>query len=1043
MAAALLALVALPALAAPGEAKVEDPQGSLTARVYDRVGNATADTGILTTVPDVATVAPEATKRGRDAYVSNQWNAYNLVSFQLSRTSGNEINTSTPQNFVMVDNNNTPDDTSDDTYSIRVRPGGGSSTPVPVTIAGTPTAISALSGYFYVVERETTTDNLSRDALEITELPDTAVDYASETNYDALVEAAVAAAKTIDTGYGPDPDDGTAGPFTNNMLDTAGEREAYDAVISAAIDTINDREVEAGHGDTITISSGSYPVTLVVDGRAPEIDSISPANNALQSSGNVTIGFTVTDNDSGLRSDREAVADTDGAVTGGDGDGDLDNASNEPLSRQYGYTQDIALYFTEGELTVTSPDFTATATSERLDSLGSQNWFELVQDRSYQVEVRRAGLGSENHEWYIAARDRVGNVRQTDSDLDKTGRQPFTLKIDAINPDAGGRIYAGIGFNTANDKRTETRDSSSILVLFSNEANGIVHDTVQADDFVVEDNTVVGVIHPNKKVSTSDEDGDGTKDTCKSDTGIIEPGSIDDCIDTRNRVYLQLGSELADDATPRVQVLGGAVRDPAGNGNNAVEEDATDKIVPTITAVVSGDVSGAGGRPLAMEDITVTVSTGERLQSNPQAWLVAVDANGKIAGNPVRRTLNPVRGSTTSWESDFSVSDVNGSTQAKGALAAVIVFAEDRLENVSYTTGWKGDANSGPASGDTLDLAKLGGAVLLAEFDSNIDPADPKINPDTNTEDDELVTESRNPFIELTFSEGSEYKAENVTGDNPATMDETETDFVVKEGKTKIVIQGKDDVKVDSYAGVWITAITLNDMDVSGSLEEIDTGVFSLALAGLAVDDYTIAYTAKDSAGNEDDFEVNFEVIARRPYVVDLRPGWNLISLPANPADTSIGSVLPSDHPARSVLSYQNGEWVTATRDAETGEWAGTLTDITAGHGYFIETTGFEDLSTAIPEADPSSLLPVVSVVQGWNLIGIVDTEQKKDKTPLPGTADDYFASIEWSVAYHFDTQTSRWVKITKGTAANPSSDQVQTGVGYWVWVTKAGTLVP
>ena len=1029
MAGALFALVALPALAAPGIARVADPDGNLEARVYQRVATPgdTGATGADGTIADAEvaiTADAQATRRDRSTYVSNQWDAYNQVNFVLTR--GTAFDGTGTQSFLVLDDQGNTD-AADDEYFIRVR-SGNSTKRVPVTVAG---GITSATGYFYVVERETTTDNLAHtnfandDGEVASTLTATDDQIANKTNYGTLVAAAIAAADTVDAALPTDPGDGSVDPpFTNDMVDTQAEIDAYDAIIDAAIEDINSHEVEGGHDDTITISSGPYTVTVVVDARAPDITNISPSHNTLQSSGNAAFGFTVTDNDSGLRSDREAVAAADGGSTGSlTGDGDADNASDEPLARQYGYAEDIALYFPED----TTRNFATDA--GRIDNLGSQNWFELVRDGSYEVSVRRAGLSSGNLSWYIAARDRVGNVTQTDSDLDESGAQSFTLRIDDDNPDASDNIYAGIGFNTASDKRAETRDSSSILVLFD-EANGLATDTIQADDFVVAGNTVVNVIHPNAKKSTKGSD-------CKSDTGIVEPDTMaSNCIDTRNRVYLQLENELADDATPQVQVLGGAVRDRAGNGNNAVEEDAKDWITPTIAATVTGDASGATGRPLAMDDITVTVSTGERLRSNPQAWIVAVDANGKIAGGTVRRTLNPVRGSAMTWSSDFGLSDVTGTTQTKGSLAAVIIRAEDRLNNVSFTTGWKG--SGAPAEGNTLDLAKLDSAGLLAEFDSNIDAATPEINPDTNTGDEDLVTESRNPFIELTFSEGSEYKAENVLGDDPDTMAE-ETDFVVKEGKTKIQIQGKDDVKVDSYAGVWITAITLDDVDVMDRLEEVETGQFSLALAGLDVDDYTLEYTAKDTAGNEDDFEVNFEVIARRPYTVGLRPGWNLVSLPANPTNTLIDSVLPSDHPAQSVLSYQSGEWLTSSRDTETGEWIGTLTDIEAGYGYFIQTDGFEALSTAIPEADPTTLLPTVAVVQGWNLLGVVDADQAAAGSDAGKIdVDSYLTSIEWRVAYGFNTQTSRWDKLTP-----ESSHMVVTGSGYWVWATKSGTLVP
>ena len=77
-----------------------------------------------------------------------------------------------------------------------------------------------------------------------------------------------------------------------------------------------------------------------------------------------------------------------------------------------------------------------------------------------------------------------------------------------------------------------------------------------------------------------------------------------------------------------------------------------------------------------------------------------------------------------------------------------------------------------------------------------------------------------------------------------------------------------------------------------------------------------------DTAGNSDTWTEDFEVLARSAYKVNLRPGWNLISVPADPADPAIGTLSSrTTTRLRPVLSYQNGEWVTATRDAETGAW--------------------------------------------------------------------------------------------------------------------------
>ena len=152
------------------------------------------------------------------------------------------------------------------------------------------------------------------------------------------------------------------------------------------------------------------------------------------------------------------------------------------------------------------------------------------------------------------------------------------------------------------------------------------------------------------------------------------------------------------------------------------------------------------------------------------------------------------------------------------------------------------------------------------------------------------------------------------------------------------------------------------------------------------------------------------------------------------------------------MLGYQNGAWLTAIRDS--GGWSGTLTEISGGWGYWVQSTAFETISTLIPDVDTSSELPTVPVTQGWNLLGVIDIQQgAAGIAPIGKTeADDYFTSIPWRVAYSFDTRTTSWTKlvpevgIVKADAEGDDSvaaDEVLNAKGYWVWSSTVGTLVP
>ena len=136
---------------------------------------------------------------------------------------------------------------------------------------------------------------------------------------------------------------------------------------------------------------------------------------------------------------------------------------------------------------------------------------------------------------------------------------------------------------------------------------------------------------------------------------------------------------------------------------------------------------------------------------------------------------------------------------------------------------------------------------------------------------------------------------------------------------------GSDTTNLDAHKKVTLTAVTVDDVDVSGKVGpgmSTSANRFTIALRDLSAGEHTLTYSAVDEAGNElTDEEIVFEVRAHAAYEIAIRPGWNLISFPGTPADESIGDVMGADLDAAIVLGYQNGAWV--YRDTERGRVAG------------------------------------------------------------------------------------------------------------------------
>ena len=827
------------------------------------------------------------------------------------------------------------------------------------------------------------------------------------------------------------------------------------------------REIEALDGDTITITAGSGVLRLVVDGEGPSFSGITPANGRRQSSDSTTVSFTVTDSGSGLRTDSE---DGDADMNGGDVDNDGQFA--EPLSIAGGASADLDVFWNR---TVNNDGEVLGGDEE---SRGSRSWIEEEENKSYSLTYGRADLDSQTHKWYIEATDRVGNKARTDASS-KASYQDFSLIVDN-EPPTVKTLAAGIGFDE--DDGEEINDSSSIRVIFEDgdlpNVDPLDSSTIEVDDFEVEGNTVVAIIHPDEEddvdknkllqgqdytlqeagefghmgaagdgttgvidagepgnLTGTNDDGTGvltvsgtddtpagvvvklntegaeSDDTCDSHTGSDgEPGNP--CIDTRNRLYLVLASPLGDNDEPEITIGSGGVRDLAGNNSVYHVGDATDRIAPTLTIGVAGDVE-TSGRPLAQEEVTISIEAGERLLEDPQVWLAAFDHEGKIVGVPTPG--NPTSTGTNAWEVEF-----DGDEETK--VLAIVIRAEDGDQNITTSAGWKGTE---PTADDELDLAKLDAAGLLVEFDFGVDDAMVTLNP--STEDEPLKTESVNPFIELRYTEGKEN-----------TVTYTEGEGEDEETKTANSYTNRKDVetKFDSYGKVELSAVTLDGVDVTDSVARVSSAGFDLALGGLAVGDHTLEFTATDTAGNSNTEEVDFEVLPRSAYEVDLRPGWNLVSLPGDPVDTAIDSVLPADHPAIEILKYDAGLWIASVREA--GQpWEGELTDIDGRSAYWVNTTSTKPLEAVLvqPGVGSASRPPAIPLITGWNLIPVTDLDQEE-----AGTAQaKYFSSLsddDFVVAYSYDARNRKWARLTM-------EDDVENGQGIWVYSRSNVTLVP
>jgi hypothetical protein len=183
---------------------------------------------------------------------------------------------------------------------------------------------------------------------------------------------------------------------------------------------------------------------------------------------------------------------------------------------------------------------------------------------------------------------------------------------------------------------------------------------------------------------------------------------------------------------------------------------------------------------------------------------------------------------------------------------------------------------------------------------------------------------------------------------------------------------------------------------------------------------------------------------------ITINPGWNLISLPFQPGNPAINSVIPANHSADVVMTYDNAAqvWNVSRRDEETGLFMGDVAVMTANTAYFVRAASFQVLNLLRPPLATAAAAPapppVITVVKGWNLVPVVSLD-----VPMPTAiaADAYFGTLGadgWLKALTFDPLTQTWESVSpdeKDDDGNPV--MVNIGKGYWLYATKDGVIIP
>ncbi len=181
-----------------------------------------------------------------------------------------------------------------------------------------------------------------------------------------------------------------------------------------------------------------------------------------------------------------------------------------------------------------------------------------------------------------------------------------------------------------------------------------------------------------------------------------------------------------------------------------------------------------------------------------------------------------------------------------------------------------------------------------------------------------------------------------------------------------------------------------------------------------------------DGGGRSDGFEVANggnpldpdDDAADRSISISLLAGWNMFSLPLQPASTDVASALASiSGDYKSVWAYSRGNWQ-CYDPANPG--LSDLERIEPGRGYWInmDTAGRLTVSGA-----PSAA--TVPLYQGWNLVGYNAPHPQSVGTTLASLGDD--CNSVWSF------KLGAWRLYDPKNSLYSDLSEFAPGDGYWI----------
>lgn len=533
--------------------------------------------------------------------------------------------------------------------------------------------------------------------------------------------------------------------------------------------------------------------------------------------------------------------------------------------------------------------------------------------------------------------------------------------------------------------------------------------------------------------------------------GSVQDLDVDS--DDPTRVYLLMDTPLKADATPEISIATGqSVEDLAGNETTSTEADefeAKDGIAPTFTlSLRDGSGTGTGNEgpeSLTKNTIVVRIASDERIQGAPRLTVVCddlqwIDNKGTTTG-------------TSATRDDETKKVSNLVDGLSGTISGNPNPREDDGRTRNFTCGKPVNA-----SGDTAPAASAANRYTLQDTAANSRAGDAweytwrNLTGTSELEPGKLQVivwgRDRSSFEKhdgsVTTLNNWESASTSFTFDNELKSPLTSAGGEVLPADGTEVSEVRPFILLEFSEGTTVTLDSVTIDDTAVTMDRLSDGRFVYWPPNLGFGDHTVKVEATDAAGNEQSFEYDFKVVQRKDFVIELLAGWNAISLPADPIDSTLGAVFTNPM-VDSVLGWSadnEGSWRFAVR--QDGVWStsdqfGTLTDIEARYGYWVHSEGFirQPVQLATIRRGQDTPRPRgIETNKGWNFVGVVDqdgdqtedhfNDALRDSDLNPINAENYLGE-SFTRAYTWNPTFNRFDTLDR-------DENVQIGQGIWVF---------